>query len=182
MRLRFSLICTLLTNWAQCKMTIRKSAYSDIPVLMEIYRQARQIQLDSGNLHQWKEGYPSEDIVRGDIDRGVSYAIEDSGRIVGAFAFIPGEDPTYKTIECGEWIDDKSPYATIHRLGSLKNSHGVAQACFDWCGEQIHNLRIDTHEDNAIMRHCIEKAGFRYCGIIHLMNGDPRMAFQKIIC
>ena len=30
------------------------------------------------------------------------------------------------------------------------------------------------------MRHCIARAGFEYCGIIHLLNGDPRLAFQKI--
>ena len=148
---------------------------------MEIYRQARQIQLDSGNLHQWREGYPSEENVREDISKGVGYVLEDEGGTVcGAFAFIPGEDPTYKTIEGGAWTDDLAPYATIHRLAGLRSCRGIARACFDWCWEQVPNLRIDTHEDNAIMRHCIEKAGFRYCGIIHLLNGDPRMAFQKI--
>ena len=161
-------------------MNIRRSTYADLPALMEIYRQARQIQVDSGNLHQWKEGYPSEEVVSGDIDKGVSYAIEDDGRTVGAFALIPGEDPTYKEIEGGGWLDDDAPYATIHRLARLKDSRGVAAACFDWCWGQIQNLRIDTHEDNAIMRHCVEEAGFRYCGIIHLLNGDPRMAFQKV--
>ena len=79
------------------------------------------------------------------------YVVEDGCKIVGAFAFIPGEDPTYKIIEGGSWLDDETPYATIHRLGSLKDSHGVAATCFSWCWEQIHNLRIDTHEDNAIM-------------------------------
>lgn len=147
---------------------------------MGIYREARQIQLDSGNLHQWKEGYPSEDIVLSDIERGFSWAVEEGGAIVGAFSFIPGEDPTYKMIYDGAWIDAHAPYATIHRLGSTMKSKGVAAACFEWCWERIHNLRIDTHEDNAIMRHCIEKAGFRYCGVIYLLNGDPRLAYQKI--
>lgn len=161
-------------------MTIRKSTYGDIPCLMELYREARQIQLDSGNLHQWKEGYPSEDQVRSDIDRGVGYVIEDDGKIVGAFAFLPGKDPTYSYVEDGAWIDDVRPYGTIHRLGSLKSARGIAATCFDWCWKQIPNLRIDTHHDNAAMRHCIAKAGFKYCGIIYLMNGEPRMAFQKI--
>ena len=161
-------------------MNIRKSTYGDLPELMRIYREARHIMLDSGDLHQWKEGYPPEELVRQDIDRGVSWAVEDGDRLVGAFAFIPGVDPTYLEIEGGVWKDDVKPYATIHRLGSLKSSKGVAQACFDWCWEQIHNLRIDTHEDNVIMRHCIEKAGFEYCGIIHLAGGDPRLAFQKV--
>jgi len=160
-------------------MTIRRATLEDLPCLMDIYREARQIQLDSGNLHQWKEGYPSEDIVRKDIDSGNGYCIEDDGKVVGAFAFIPGEDPTYKVIE-GAWTEDSLPYGTIHRLGSLKSSRGVASSCFEWCWKRMHNLRIDTHVDNAIMRHCIEKAGFRYCGVIHLLNGDPRLAYQKI--
>ena len=159
---------------------IRRSTYSDLPALMPIYREAREIMISCGDVNQWALGYPSEEDIRADIDAGVGYAIEDGDRLVGAFAFIPGEDPTYKVIE-GEWLDAVRPYATIHRLASLKDSHGVAAACFEWCGTQIQNIRIDTHEDNIIMRHCISKAGFKYCGIIHLLrNGEPRLAYQKI--
>lgn len=159
---------------------------------MEIYREGRQIMLSCGDVNQWKPGYPTEEIIRNDIEAGQSYAVVDGdaavdgdvdyygAAVVGAFAFIPGVDPTYSVVYGGAWIDDTLPYATIHRLASTMDSHGVASACFDWCWSQIHNLRIDTHEDNVIMRHCIEKAGFRYCGIIHLLNGDPRLAFQKL--
>lgn len=161
-------------------MTIRDAKYSDLPTLMEIYREARQIQLEGGNLHQWKEGHPSEELVRKDIDDGFCHIIEEEGRPVGAFALIYGLDPTYTLIEGGEWTEDTKPYATIHRLGSLKSSKGVAKACFDWCWDRTHNLRVDTHQDNAVMRHCILKAGFIYCGVIHLLNGDPRLAYQKI--
>lgn len=161
-------------------MTVRPSVFRDIPRLMEIYREARDIMLSCGDLHQWKPGYPPEDLIRGDVANGAGHVIlDDDGLIVGAFAFIPGEDPTYKVIEGGAWLDDTGPYSTIHRLASTMSSHGVAQTCFDWCWKRMHNLRIDTHEDNVIMRHCIEKAGFCYCGIIHLLNGDPRMAYQK---
>ena len=147
---------------------------------MEIYRQAREIMVSCGDVNQWKPGHPSREMIAADIEKGQSYAIEENGIIVGAFAFIRGKDPTYAVIEGGGWIDDVLPYATIHRVGSLKNSSGVARTCFDWCWQQCHNLRIDTHEDNVIMLHCIRKANFRFCGIIHLLNGDPRMAFQKI--
>ncbi|MDO5442749.1 MAG: GNAT family N-acetyltransferase [Bacteroidia bacterium] len=159
--------------------TVRKSETGDIPRLMDIYREGREIMLSCGNLHQWKPGYPTEEIIREDIAKEQGYAILEDGEVVGAFAFIYGEDPTYKAIYGGRWIDDTKPYATIHRLASLKSSKGVAEVCFDWCWERIKNVRVDTHEDNAIMRHCIEKAGFKYCGIIHLLNGDPRLAYQK---
>ena len=32
----------------------------------------------------------------------------------------------------------------------------------------------------SIMRHCIEKYGFIYCGVIYLPDGSPRLAYQKI--
>lgn len=147
---------------------------------MEIYRDGRQKMLDSGDLHQWAEGYPTEDMIRADIDRGVSHAVVEDGGIVGVFAFIPGEDPTYAVVYDGAWIDDETPYGTIHRLAGAMGSHGVAEACFDWCWGQIKSLRVDTHEDNVIMRHCISRAGFAYCGVIHLLSGAPRLAFQKI--
>lgn len=182
-------------------MRIRKATYEDLPALMEIYRQGREIQLESGNLHQWREGYPGEEVVRGDIGRGVSHVIvaepplgdeaqagEAQEKIIGAFALIPGIDPTYLKIE-GAWIDTALPYATIHRLAKLKSASGIAAACFDWSWRQLPvlfdgapaGLRIDTHVDNATMRHCIEAFGFQYCGVIHLLNGDPRLAYQKIV-
>lgn len=160
--------------------TIRRSTYDDLPILMDVYRQGREIMLSCGDVNQWKPGYPTEEIIRSDISKQQSYAVIDDGKITGAFAFIPGKDPTYSVIFDGEWLDDTLPYATIHRLASTTDSHGVAEACFNWCWERINNLRVDTHEDNVIMRHCIQKAGFKYCGIIHLLNGDPRLAYQKI--
>jgi hypothetical protein len=48
----------------------------------------------------------------------------------------------------------------------------------DWCFSQDGNIRIDTHRDNYIMRHCILSYGFRYCGIIYLASGDDRLAYQ----
>ena len=50
-----------------------------------------------------------------------------------------------------------------------------------WCLEHCESLRADTHADNKIMQHVLEKNGFRKCGIIHLANGDPRLAYEKML-
>ena len=42
------------------------------------------------------------------------------------------------------------------------------------------NIRIDTHRDNRIMQHLLERHGFRYCGIIYLLSGDERLAYQRL--
>ena len=50
---------------------------------------------------------------------------------------------------------------------------------FDWCEEQIANIRTDTHADNAPMQHIVRKCGYQRCGIIRVANGTLRTAFQK---
>ena len=50
---------------------IRKATYEDVPALMEVFRRAREIMRASGNMHQWNDSYPSEEIVRKDIEDGV---------------------------------------------------------------------------------------------------------------
>ena len=42
------------------------------------------------------------------------------------------------------------------------------------------HIRIDTHEDNVVMQNLLKKLGFKFCGIIHLKNGDKRLAYEKI--
>lgn len=162
-------------------MEIRKSRLEEIETLMSLYEQGRRIMRNDGNVEQWTKGYPSEELIRQDIAQGNSYiCIDENGEAVGAFAFICGIDPTYVHIYNGTWIDDAHPYGVIHRLTSTAGSRGVAAACFHWCYEQIPNLRADTHRDNRIMQHVLQKHGFRYCGIIHLADGDERLAYQKV--
>lgn len=161
---------------------IRPTHEADIPRILELFEHAKAIMRKDGNMTQWAGPYPGENAVRGDIERGVSFVLEDShGVLQGTFAYIPGVEPTYLDIEGGEWLDDVKPYATIHRLASTPDSHGIADAVFDFAFSNIDNVRIDTHEDNKIMRHCISRAGFSHCGTIYVHDGTPRLAFQKII-
>ena len=118
--------------------------------------------------------------MKNDISKGNSYLLLDAGKPVACFAFVPGPDPTYARIDGGEWLSD-GPYHVIHRLAKLPGAWGVFNAVMDWCFAHDRNIRIDTHRDNAIMRHCIEKYGFSYCGIIYLENGDERLAYQRIL-
>ena len=52
---------------------VRKATYEDVPELMEVFSKAREIMRASGNMQQWSDGYPSEEIVRKDIEEGVCY-------------------------------------------------------------------------------------------------------------
>ena len=160
-------------------MYIRKATHDDIPALMRLFERAKAIMRASGNLHQWGAGYPSVDVVRGDIERGVCYVATDGvgGEIEATMAFIPGPDPTYSYIEGGAWLND-NPYHVIHRIAVALPGKGYACRLLDWAFERADTVRIDTHRDNVIMHHILRKYGFEYCGIIYLANGDARDAYQ----
>lgn len=156
---------------------IRKATYEDIPALMEIFRQARGIMRASGNMNQWNDSYPSEDIIRQDIDCGACHVLCEEEKIIATMAFIPGPDPTYSVIYDGEWPDN-DPYYVIHRIAVLEPGHGAARKLLDWGFTKARSIRIDTHKENVIMHHILKKYGFRHCGIILLANGDPREAYH----
>lgn len=161
-------------------MYVRRSKMEDLPAMLELYAQARIFMREHGNPNQWDENYPSRELLEKDIAFGNSYIVEDDEKnLAAAFAFIKGEDPTYYGIEDGAWLNHE-PYGTIHRLAGNGMYHGIASGCISWCKSQIGNLRADTHEDNKIMQHLLEKNGFVRCGIIHLANGEPRIAYQFV--
>lgn len=161
-------------------MNIRKSTISDLSSMLEILSDAKMKMRASGNFLQWVDAYPSESVLRHDIERGFSYVLEENGQLLATFVLAACEEPTYRKIYDGQWLDDTHPYATIHRIGSREGVHGVMDEVLRWSFGQIDNIRVDTHRDNRIMRHLMEKHGFTYCGIIYLLNGDERLAYQKI--
>lgn len=160
-------------------MNIRKANHEDLPAIEAIYQQARAYMRENGNPNQWANGYPNRATVAKDMAGGNCHVCEEDGQIVGVFAFFQGPDPTYREIFDGSWCNDE-PYVVIHRIAVATHRKGIASQCFDFALEHSSNLRIDTHQDNIPMQRSLEKNGFHRCGIIHLANGDPRIAFQKV--
>lgn len=172
-------------------MNIRKATYSDIPRLMNIFSSARQIMRDSGNLYQWDDSYPSEEIVKKDISDGVCQVLCNADPVTGeeditaVMAFIPGPDPTYKHIYEDTMMEIESawpnddPYHVIHRIAVAKPGSGAFDKLIAWAFGNASTIRIDTHADNVIMHHLMHKHGFIRCGIIRLASGAPRVAYIK---
>lgn len=147
--------------------------------VMDVMEAAKGIMRQSGNLHQWGEGYPSEAVITSDMQRHGGFVVEEDGTVVAYFAFLPSPEPTYDRIYEGEWLDDVQPYHVVHRIASYPDVHGIFDDIMAFCFAHDANIRIDTHRDNTIMQHNIAKHGFTYCGIIYLASGDERLAYQK---
>ena len=163
----------------------RGAVRGDLPQILQIYVHAREAMAASGNPTQWGDGRPTAAEIAETVEQGACLVGVDEHDVPHfAFSLYSEADPTYATIE-GAWPND-APYLTIHRVASDGVLHGVFAAIVAFARERaaaadVANVRIDTHEDNKPMQHLIAKAGFAYCGVIHLADGDPRLAYQLVL-
>lgn len=158
---------------------IRQATPTDFNDILTIYASARRFMMEHGNPTQWGSAYPPQETILQDIKQGILFVLEDEEGLYGVFALIAGEDPTYQTIQDGSWAS-VSPYATLHRLASNQRRKGVFNECLEYARSRYHHLRIDTHEQNLIMRRLILNAGFSYRGKIKVEDGSSRLAYEWI--
>lgn len=164
---------------------VRLSKVDDIDDMLDVFAHGRSIQHKSGNYHQWASTYPDTKLIKDDISKGISYVFVDNNKIYGSFMFLDGHDPSYDYIEDGKWLNEE-PYGVIHRIASNETHKAVLHAAIDYAKKSLlknHNkinLRIDTHKDNVIMKHLLEKERFKYVGIVYIDGVLKREAFHFV--
>ena len=165
-------------------MVIRPATPADIPALRPVFEAAKAIMRADGNHDQWATpGFPDDSLLLRDIARGGGFVISSEAgggvekSLVAYFALLPSPEPTYDYID-GAWLTD-GPYGVVHRMASYPEEHGIFAAVIDYAAARYAHLRIDTHRDNRIMQHLIEKHNFTYCGIIWLEDGTERLAYER---
>lgn len=164
-------------------MQIRVATVADLDALGRIYAIARRFMAENGNPTQWGDGRPTPAEIAEAVEAGACLVgVDEQDTPHFAFTLYDAADPTYERIYDGSWINDE-PYLTIHRVASDGVGHGVFSSIVGYARERaaelgVRNIRVDTHADNKPMQHLAEKAGFAYCGVIHLADGDPRLAYQ----
>lgn len=167
-------------------MEFRRALESDTDNIMDIIKQAQDY-LKSQGIDQWQNNYPNYNTIKDDIKNNNCYVLLKDNTIVGTVAAIFGEEKTYKNIYNGNWLSDKE-HLTLHRLAISSTYRGlglsyiilgkIEELCIN---KNIYSIKADTHKGNIPMQNFLRKAGFQYCGIIYLENGDKRIAFEKII-
>jgi len=158
---------------------IQSATLSNIPMMQQIYANARAFMSVSGNPTQWPDWYPSDAMLEEDIAGGKSYLVMDEqDEIQAVFYYGFEHDDTYDVIE-GAWCNEH-PYGVVHRIAASTRSKGAATFAIKWAFDQCHNLRIDTHVDNTPMRNLLKKLGFVECGMIWVLDGTAeRIAYHK---
>lgn len=167
-------------------MVFQKATLADLPSIMKIITQAQEYLRVSG-IDQWQNGYPSEDVIRKDIEQGNSYVLTRDGVVLATAVLEFGGDPNYAKIYDGAWSSARE-YGAIHRIAVMSDQKGrglanrMLSSFANLCLQRgVHSLRVDTHRDNRSMQQMLLKNGFEYCGIIFLADGSPRVAFERVL-
>lgn len=167
-------------------MKFRKAVETDIKYAMNIIKQAQSYFKEHG-INQWQNNYPNIETIKNDINNGESYVLLKENNIVATVAVSFNGEKNYETIYEGNWLTS-GEFVVIHRI-AVDNSYkglglateiikNVEKLCLN---NEVHSIKIDTHEENISMQNLLKKNGFKYCGIIYLEDKSKRIAFEKIL-
>ena len=163
-------------------MILRKSKKEDLDALMEVFSFARSFMASTGNPYQWGHNqWPPRHVLEKDIEEGKGYVFVEGEEILGTFFLNVGEhvEPCYDYVEQGAWTKE-GPYAVIHRIASNGKAKGILKAAVDYAFTLVDQVRIDTHEENKVMRSALAKLGFHSIGYIYVEQDTVRrIAFEK---
>lgn len=170
-------------------MEFRKTVKADVPKVMEIINQAKNY-LKGQGIDQWQKGYPNEELIYDDIEKGIGYVMVKDGEVIATTAISFEEESAYNKIQEGKWITE-GEYSSIHRIAVANSQKGSGvMGEMVKCVQQMslergmHSIKIDTHEENLSMQKAMENSGFKYCGVIYLEggpeDGDKRVAYEKV--
>ena len=148
---------------------IRPATAADLPALRPVFEAAKGIMRADGNAEQWSApGFPPDNLLLRDIAREGGFVIENRWPVEA------GHDEE-KTVMPGLTGHLAAPRIVAY----FALLHGIFSTIIDYATSRFAHLRIDTHRDNRIMQHLIEKHGFTYCGIIWLEDGTERLAYER---
>lgn len=162
----------------------RKATDSDAGKIWQILQQAIERRRQDGSL-QWQDGYPNEDTVKEDIEKGVGFLLSELDTPVAYCALILNDEPAYDNID-GKWLTNGDFYV-VHRVAvsTAASGKGLASEIFERLEQHskennIFSVKVDTNFDNPAMIRTLEKRGYIYCGEVFL-RGAVRRAYEKIL-
>lgn len=151
---------------------------------MELINQAKAF-LKASGVDQWQQGYPDEACIARDIKTSKGYLCVQQQEIIGYLCIDFDGEPAYDTLN-GKWLSEQ-PYVVVHRMTFDPNARGtgLASKAFALTEELsrargVRSFKIDTDNDNKIMKHLMAKNGFTYCGTICFDNSE-KIAYEKLI-
>ena len=146
----------------------------DLLQLMSLYRAATR-QMDKLGISQWDDRYPTESIIREDINSGQMQVGRNGDRIAVAYVL---EECHAGEYEPAAWRYDEPRFVVLHRLCVHPDFQGqrIAQTAMDTLEAEvlsrgIFTIRLDAFSQNPVALHLYESRGYEKAGEIVYRKG-----------
>ncbi|MYV04473.1 GNAT family N-acetyltransferase [Furfurilactobacillus milii] len=167
---------------------LRLATTADMDQIMVIIRGAQTFIAKQG-FDQWQDGYPAQADMLADIKASRLYVLANDTQIAAVAAAIVGVDPNYRLVETGSWLMPSAKYAAIHRVAVSSQFRGqhLAETLFTKLmatlkhDQDVVSVRVDTHKQNQVLQHVVQKVGFEYCGHIYIDGNAQRLAYECVL-
>ena len=167
-------------------MNYRKANINDIDDIMVIIEDGRRFLKPQGG-DQWQNDYPNKNDILLDISDGVYFVLLNDDDDITAGCALTYHEDEYDTLKEGHWLSDLE-YMVMHRCAVKERYRGLGygNALFELFElearkQEYYSLRIDTHENNKVMRHLLKKNNFIECGKAILKPNKDRLVFEKVL-
>lgn len=161
---------------------LQKADREDFETILQIYNESKQYFFEH-DIDQWQHGYPNLESIKQDFTNDVLYVLKSKGVVMGTLVLSKERQSNYQSIEKGAWLFGEE-YVVIHRMALLATAKGqgygrlMLQKCEERASNIAESIRVDTHQDNKVMRQLLKSLGYRYAGIVAVDDGK-RLAYEK---
>jgi GNAT superfamily N-acetyltransferase len=136
------------------------------------------------NIDQWDELYPTDELIRDDIESGNAFGLFEDSKLVG---YIVADETYASEYETIRWKHHCEKVLMLHRLcvNPAFHNRGFAKALIvhseEWALLNAYGaIRLDVYENNKIIQYLVESLSYNYCGDIRLRKGIFR-CYDKAI-
>jgi ribosomal protein S18 acetylase RimI-like enzyme len=152
----------------------RQAGPEDIKEVTALYKNAIQHMID-GDIYQWDEIYPNEEVLTGDIMNREMYLLIGDEILLACIVINDNQDEAYGS---AIWKYSEGRIAVIHRLcvnheyqgiGIGRKTMQLAEGIIKNSGYS--SIRLDAFSDNPFARKLYEKLGYTYVGIVRFRKG-----------
>jgi len=162
---------------------IQIATIADATSTYQLYDEARA-ELRVKHIFQWPDHYPSEEIVREDIERRELYLLWLDDEIAGAICLNNRQDEQYATVD---WALDGAKVLVVHRLVVAPGlqGKGLAQALMTFAErlaekEAYSSIRLDAFTGHERVRRFYETRGYQIAGQVFFPHRDmPFWCFER---
>lgn len=110
-------------------MKIRHACHNDLDTIMSVYQHAKKVMEQSGNPGQWVNGYPSRELIEGDLRKEHLFVLENEGQVEAVFVYFIGDEPAHggrRRCPHRHHPDPPAVRSAVHHLMLLQTRRGLS--------------------------------------------------------